>query len=192
MPVAVSLLTSDGYLILRRRAQRATFAAGRLESAANGNPEIRGLDGSKCDRTEDGLIDLASAAKRELLEELGPVPLVSPPRAACLIIASNDEEVGSPAVLFEARTSLDARALRERFGEADPVEGYHESSGELVALPITPAAIAQSLDFVLTEADIRPIARAASLIALLGHTLSVGAGDIPRSSDRDAILHIER
>ncbi len=192
LPVAVSLITADGFLVLRRRSQRARFSPGRIESAANGNPEIRQLPGVACDRTADGLIDLAGAARRELAEELGPVPLGTGPSAMGLIVMSGDEEERAAYLIFLARTDIGVDALRERFQLADPSEGFHESSGELVCLPTAPNEIGQSFDFILTAQDVRPFTRAMTAIALSAQLGDPNATDFPRSPDRDKIRTILR
>lgn len=192
LPVAVSLLTADGFLILRRRSSRARFSPGRIESTANGNAEIRPFPGVACDRTDDGLIDMAGAARRELLEELGPVPLGSDPRAFGLIVMSGDEEEQAVYLMFEARTELSVNALRERFQMADPTEGFHESSGQLVALPIAAEHIGQSFDFILTEPEVRPFTRAMTAVALAAQLEDPGTAELPRSASRDAIRRVTR
>ena len=192
LPVAVNLFTADGFLVLRRRSALASFAPNQIESAANGNPETRDLPGVRCDRSAGGLLDLAAAARRELAEELGPVPLAGAPRVAGLLFLTSAEEVAVPYLMFEARTELDAGQLKRFFHLADPTEGFHESSGELIALPTSSDTIGQSFHYLDTETELRPLTKAMIVMGLTSRLTEPRAAEVARVDDDSEIRKFYR
>jgi hypothetical protein len=188
LPVGVTLITADGYLVMRRRSRSAVLFPGRLESAANGNPEVEQRPGVPIDRDEHGLLRFSMTARREMREELGPVPVPWEPRLAALLLNDEPDERASPYLAFEARTSARFEALGEHFWLADPTEGFHESEGQLIGLSMSPERLAGSVHFLLNDETLRPIARVATLITLFAAASSAGASRLdPRRDDRSVV-----
>jgi hypothetical protein len=187
LPVGVTLITADGYLVMRRRSYAAAIFPGRLESAANGNPEVDERPGAPMDRDEHGLLRFSITALREMREELGAVPIPWEPRLTALLLNDEPDERACPYLSFEARTSADFEGLGKHFSLADPTEGFHESEGELVGLSVAPDRVGGSVHFLLNEPSLRPIARAATLITLFAISSSTALEREPRPDQRSVV-----
>ncbi len=135
---------------------------------------------------------MVAAAERELREELGPIPLSSRPRVAALIVLTSTEEVATPALILEAVTPLTFDQLRVQFQQADPTEGYHESSGQLVGLSSRADSVGQSFRYILEETSLRPLTRVATLLALTARLPDPRVNSLPTAAGSDTIRTIHR
>jgi len=139
--VHLALISSDGYLLLTRRAADAQFGAGRLNSAVNGAVELGYAPLLRhADVDALGRVSLAHAAVREAYEEVGPHLALKPVD----LVARNlsyyrDENQANPFVVFEARSGLtfDDIVGGSR-AHMNTTEAPSETSGDYVGLPLEP------------------------------------------------------
>lgn len=136
----VSVISSDGRLLLARRSGSVRHGANVVSASAGGVVEPSGL---RADRDALGMLDPVSCAMRETMEELG----LTLERGACRPVAVFLANIAGPAVSPQGtgqmvavvlslatvpETEAEVQALARR---ADPARGRFEHEG-LEAIPL--------------------------------------------------------
>jgi hypothetical protein len=134
--LAVVPVTSDGYLLLSRRAEAAGSYAGKIGPYITGNAELRDRRGVAADRDESGIPDLLAAAAREGMEEAGLA--LDPHRVRILGLAQiwSGEDTGIFVLLLSAGLTQTAAEVAQLTRYSDPVEGSWEVGHELYAVSL--------------------------------------------------------
>jgi 8-oxo-dGTP pyrophosphatase MutT (NUDIX family) len=142
-----TLVSADGLICYGRRSERVAYHASHVHTFGGA------LEGQ--DLSPEGQVDPFASLLRELREELS----LRPDDLRDLICAGmiRDKEIHQPELLFEARLTLTADALRERWRSAES-RGEHV---EIVTLPDQPEAI---VPFIKGCGPIAPVAVGALML----------------------------
>lgn len=180
---AVSLsvipVTSDGYVLLARRAPAAGSYAGLIGPYITGNAELRDRRGLAADRNEFGIPDLLRAACREGIEEVG-IPLqANSIRILGLAQIWSREDTGIFSLLLSASLPMTADEAVQLTRYADPVEGGWEVGSEMYALSLWEdnRSVEEILRWIVSDDEIIPQA-VACIIALTHKTSDVRVADL--------------
>jgi hypothetical protein len=184
---AVSLsvipVTSDGFVLLSRRAPAAGSYAGRIGPYITGNAELRDRRGLSADRDEFGIPDLLRAACREGKEEVGLS--LDPDQLKILGLAQiwSQEDTGIYALLLSATLSMTAAEVVQLTRYSDPVEGAWEIGSEIYAVSLWKdgQSIRDVLHWITSDEEIIPQA-VACIVALANKTSKVRVATSNRSS----------
>ena len=184
---AVSLsvipVTSDGFVLLSRRAPAAGSYAGRIGPYITGNAELRDRRGRAADRNDFGFPDLLRAACREGKEEVGLS--LDPDQLKILGLAQiwSQEDTGIYALLLSATLSMTAEEAVLLTRYSDPVEGAWEVGSEVYAVSLwkDDQSIKDVLRWITSDEDVIPQA-VACIVALASKTSHVRMVNLHRSS----------
>jgi hypothetical protein len=176
--LSVLPVTSDGRVLLSRRAAGAGSYAGMIGPYITGNAELRDRRGLAADRDEFGIPDLLMAACREGMEEVG-LPLA---RQNLKILGLGQiwsrEDTGIFSLLLSATLSITAAEAAECTRQSDPVEGSWEVGNELYAVSLWEdnQSVEEVLRWIVSDSDAIPQA-VACLVALAYKTSQVRIAD---------------
>ena len=184
---AVSLsvipVTSDGFVLLSRRAPAAGSYPGRIGPYITGNAELRDRRGLSADRNEFGMPDLLRAACREGKEEVGLS--IDPDQLKILGLAQiwSQEDTGIYALLLSATLSMTAEEVVQLTRYSDPVEGAWEVGSEIYAVSLwkDDQSIRDVLHWITSDEEVIPQA-VACIVALANKTSEVRIVNLDRSS----------
>lgn len=175
---AVSLsvipVTSDGRVLLSRRALAAGSYAGMIGPYITGNAELRDRRGLAADRDEFGIPDLLRAACREGMEEVG-LPLdLHDIRILGLAQIWSREDTGIFTLLLSATLSMTAAEAVQLTRYSDPVEGSWEVGSEMYAVSLWEGdqSVEEVLRWIVSDDEIIPQA-IACIVALANKTSEV-------------------
>lgn len=129
----VSLLTTDGELVLTRRSRNVRHGSAVISATAGGIVEPDG-DGPSGDVDDLGMPSALVSVRREAVEEIGLDLASVPVRPVCVFLANVRNKEGSrrgrgqlvATVLFLARVPYSRERLRELARESDPALGGFE------------------------------------------------------------------
>lgn len=156
--LAVVPVTSDGCLLLSRRAGAAGSYAGKIGPYINGNAELRDRRGVAADRDESGIPDLLAAAAREGLEEAGLS--LDPHRVRILGLAQiwSGEDTGLFVLLLSAGLTQTAAEVAQLTRYSDPVEGSWEVGHELYAVSLWEdgQSTREVLEWIAADPEVMP------------------------------------
>jgi hypothetical protein len=182
--LAVVPVTSDGRVLLSRRASAAGSYAGMIGPYITGNAELRDRRGLAADRDEFGIPDLLKAACREGMEEVG-LPLDRRDfRILGLAQIWSGEDTGIFTLLLSSVLSKTAAEAAELTRYSDPVEGAWEVGNELYAVSLweDDKSAETVLRWIATDKEVIP-QTVACLVALTYKTSSVRITDWRRVLD---------
>lgn len=181
--LSVIPVTSDGFVLLSRRAPAAGSYAGRIGPYVNGNAELRDRRGISADRDESGIPDLLRAACREAREEVGLA--LEPDQLKVLGLAQiwSPEDAGIYALLLSATLSMTAAEAVQLTRYSDPVEGAWEIGSDVFAISLwkDDRSVGDVLRWITSDAEVIPHA-VACVVALANKTSDVRLADLDRSS----------
>lgn len=183
--VSLSLIpvTSDGFVLLSRRAPAAGSYAGRIGPYITGNAELRDRRGLSADRNELGFPDLLRAACREAKEEVGLS--LDPDQLKILGLAQiwSQEDTGIYALLLSATLSMTAAEAVQLTRYSDPVEGAWEVGSEVYAVSLwkDDQSIRDVLHWITSDEEVIPQA-VACIVALANKTSGARIENVPRST----------
>ena len=181
--LSVIPVTSDGFVLLSRRAPAAGSYAGRIGPYITGNAELRGRRGLSADRNEFGNPDLLRAACREAKEEVGLS--LDPDQLKILGLAQiwSQEDTGIYALLLSATLSITAEEAVLLTRYSDPVEGAWEVGSEIYAVSLwkDDQSIRDVLRWITSDEEVIPQA-VACIVALANKTSEVRMVNLRRSS----------
>jgi len=181
--LSVIPVTSDGFVLLSRRAPAAGSYAGRIGPYVNGNAELRDRRGISADRDESGIPDLLRAACREAREEVGLA--LEPDQLKVLGLAQiwSPEDTGIYALLLSATLSMTAAEAVQLTRYSDPVEGAWEIGSDVFAISLwkDDRSVGDVLRWITADDEVIPHA-VACVVALANKTSDVRLADLDRSS----------
>lgn len=175
---AVSLsvipVTSDGRVLLSRRAPAAGSYAGMIGPYITGNAELRDRRGLAADRDEFGIPDLLKAACREGLEEVGLPLEIRDMKTLGLAQIWSREDTGIFSLLLSATLSMTAAEAVHLTRFSDPVEGGWEVGSEIYAVSLweDDQSVEEVLRWIVSDNEIIPQA-VACIVALVYKTSEV-------------------
>jgi len=136
-----TLVSSDGLICYGRRSAKVAYHAAFIHTFGGALEEQ--------DRTADGRVDPFASLRRELREELG---LQTDELAwLCCVGLIRDKEIYQPELLFEARLTITAGALRKRWETAEA----RDEHDDIATLPDDAEAI---VPFIRACGPIAPVA----------------------------------
>ncbi len=188
MQHAISLalipVTSDGHILLSRRAQEAGSYAGMIGPYVTGNAELRDRRGLTADRDEYGNPDLLRAACREAKEEVGLS--LEPGDLKILGLAQiwSSEDTGIYCLLLSATLPITAAEAVSLTRYSDPVEGSWEVGNEVYAVSLWEEEDRSVLEVLrwITSTDVVIPQAVAGVVALANKTSAVTMTDLERAT----------
>lgn len=152
LPLTMSCVTADNYIVVMQRASGMAVHPDSYTSSANGNIDLEAHDEHSSD-IRSGRLDLYEAMIREAREELGGGCGVdkSNLKARMLIRYSDSKETDAPVLVFTARTDLKLDEFMFGLRYAHPTEGIGELGRHVLAIPRKPQDPEAVLAFIRGE-----------------------------------------
>jgi hypothetical protein len=143
LSVHLAMISSDDMLVLTRRSSRLEIEPGRLNSAANGTPELSSGHSRHGDVDDDGFVDIVGAALRETNEEVGGHVGIAPQHVAIrALIVAREGDPGAPPrqigphIVLDARSNIPFEEIAKGFLRNASLEEGAFEVGEFVGLPL--------------------------------------------------------
>jgi hypothetical protein len=194
--LAVIPVTSDGRILLSRRAPGAGSYAGMIGPYVTGNAELRDRRGLAADRDEYGIPDLLRAACREGREEAGLSLEPSDLKVLGLAQIWSEEDTGIYCLLLSATLSMTAAEAVRLTRYSDPVEGSWEVGDEVYAVSVweDDQSVHDVLRWITTADEVIGHA-VACVAALVNKTSAVTMADLdyamaPHSGKPDRLINV--
>jgi 8-oxo-dGTP pyrophosphatase MutT (NUDIX family) len=170
--LAVVPVTSDGRVLLSRRATAAGSYPGMIGPYVTGNAELRDRRGLTADRDKSGVPDLLLAACREGMEEVGLDLARHDLRILGLAQIWSQEDTGIYSLLLSSPLPITAAQAAELTRHSDPVEGSWEVGDELYAVSMweDDQSVEDVLRWVASDSEVVP--QAVACLAALAHKTS--------------------
>jgi hypothetical protein len=183
--LAVIPVTSDGRILLSRRAQEAGSYAGMIGPYVTGNAELRDRRGLAADRDEYGIPDLLRAACREGKEEVGLSLEPSDLKILGLAQIWSAEDTGIYCLLLSATLPMTVAEAVRLTRYSDPVEGSWEVGNEVYAVSLWEEgdrSVLEVLRWITAADEVIPQA-VACVVALANKTSAVTMTDLEYAAD---------